>query len=112
METDPSALAGNLLQSGTVQIKEVNPTDQAPGADHGVAPASADGTDSYKTGSIWIDPETHRIMHRGPDGNPRTSNAIYAVGAMTRGQIINASMVRGSVQAASRVADDLINYLG
>jgi len=33
------------------------------------------------------------------------------VGAMTRGQIINASMVRGIVQAASRVADDLIGYL-
>jgi hypothetical protein len=47
----------------------------------------------------------------GPDGNITRSEAIYAVGVMTRGQIINASMVRGIVQAASRVADDLIGYL-
>jgi hypothetical protein len=47
----------------------------------------------------------------GPDGNITTSNAIYAVGVMTRGQIINASMVRGIVESTSRIADDLMNYL-
>ena len=51
-------------------------------------------------------------MQRGPDGKITRSRAIYAVGAMTRGQIIDASMVRGIVQATSRIADDLINYLG
>jgi uncharacterized NAD(P)/FAD-binding protein YdhS len=111
LKTDPSALAGNLIQSGAVQIEEIKPAEPASGSGHGVVSASADGADSYKTGSIWIDPETHRIMQMGPDGNITRSEAIYAVGVMTRGQIINASMVRGIVQAASRVADDLIGYL-
>jgi hypothetical protein len=66
---------------------------------------------AYKTGSIWIDPETHHIMQMGPEKKVSKSNAIYAVGAMTRGQIIDASMVRGIVQATSRIADDLIDYL-
>ena len=111
LETDPSALARNLLQSGIVKIKEVK--SGAPAADSGqnIASKSANGNNSYKTGSIWIDPATHRIMQMGPDGKIMKSNIIYAVGAMTRGQIINASMVRGIVQATSRVADDLINDL-
>jgi len=33
------------------------------------------------------------------------------VGAMTRGQIIDASMARGIVQATSRIADDLVDHL-
>jgi hypothetical protein len=110
LETNPSALFGNLLRSGTVQIEEITPVESASGSGHGVASKSADGTRSYKTGSIWIDPETHRIMQLGPGRKIMKSNAIYAVGAMTRGQIINASMVRGIVEATSRIADDLISY--
>jgi hypothetical protein len=30
---------------------------------------------------------------------------------MTRGQIIDASMVRGIAQATARIADDLVDYL-
>ena len=36
---------------------------------------------------------------------------IYAVGAMTRGQIIDASMAHGIVQATSRIADNVVDYL-
>jgi hypothetical protein len=50
-------------------------------------------------------------MQLGPDEKPTRSNRIYAVGAMTRGQIINASMADGIVQATSRIADDLVAYL-
>ncbi|MEE4600260.1 MAG: hypothetical protein V2J65_03185 [Desulfobacteraceae bacterium] len=39
------------------------------------------------------------------------SSNLYAVGAMTRGQIIDASMARGIVKATSRIADDLVHYL-
>jgi uncharacterized NAD(P)/FAD-binding protein YdhS len=39
------------------------------------------------------------------------SSDLYAVGAMTRGQIIDASMARGIVKAASRIADELVHYL-
>lgn len=73
-------------------------------------PAMA-GETTYKTGSIWIDPETHQIIQIGPDSTVTRSSFIYAVGAMTRGQIIDASMARGIVQATSRIAEDLIDYL-
>ena len=108
LETNHSDLAVNLLQSGTVQIEEVDSVEQAAGPSPGVVSLPVHGADFYKTGSIWIDPATHRIKQVEPDGNITTSSAIYAAGAMTRGQIINASMVRGIVEATSRIADDLI----
>jgi len=108
LETNPSALVRNLLQRGTVQIKEYRPADR--GHDITADPAIA-GETTYKTGSIWIDPETHQIMQIGPDNTVTRSSFIYAVGAMTRGQIIDASMARGIVQATARIADDLVAYL-
>ncbi len=111
LETNPSELARNLLESGTVQIEEFRPI--APNAfsarqNAGAAKAAGAG---YKTGSIWIDPDTHQIMRIGPNEKLTRSSTIYAVGAMTRGQIINASMAEGIVQATSRIADDLVTYL-
>jgi uncharacterized NAD(P)/FAD-binding protein YdhS len=103
LETNPSPLAQKLLQRGTVMIEEFRP------ADNPADPANSDQT--YKTGSIWIDSETHQIMQMGSDNKVTRSNRIYAVGAMTRGQIIDASMARGIVQATSRIANDLIDYL-
>lgn len=111
LETNPSKLIRNLLQSGIIQIEEVKTIEPAAGSSHSNAPESTTGADAYKTGSIWIDPATHRIMQMGPGGKIMKSSAIYAVGAMTRGQIINASMVRGIVEATSRIADDLVSYL-
>ena len=64
-----------------------------------------------KTGSIWIDPGSHKIMKMGSDNTITPSNAIYAVGAMTRGQIIDASMARSIVQSTARIAKDIIGYL-
>ena len=111
MATNPSTLARNLLKSGTVQIEEIRPVDQSTLSSRVAAPELEPAVDTYKTGSIWIDPETHHIMQIGPEKKATKSNAIYAVGAMTRGQIIDASMVRGIAQATSRIADDLVNYL-
>ncbi len=111
LETNPSALAKNLLKSGTVQIEEIQPTDQnAHSSQENTSELPNQGA-IYKTGSIWIDPETHHIMQLGLNKKVTQSNAIYAVGAMTRGQIIDASMVRGIAQATSRIADDLVDYL-
>jgi hypothetical protein len=50
-------------------------------------------------------------MQIGPDNHVTRSSFIYAVGAMTRGQIIDASMARGIVQATVSITDDLIAYL-
>ena len=107
LETNPSALVRNLLRRGTVQIKESRLAH--PG--HNIAADSESAGETYKTGSIWIDPETHQIMQIGPDNKVTRSSNIYAVGAMTRGQIIDASMARGIVQATSRIADDLVDHL-
>jgi uncharacterized NAD(P)/FAD-binding protein YdhS len=111
LETNPSALARNLLRSGTVQIEEIRPVDHTARSSHAIASELETPGDTYKMGSIWIDPETHHIMTIGPEKKVMKSNTIYAVGAMTRGQIIEASMARGIVQATSRIADDLANYL-
>jgi len=111
LETDPSALARNLIKSGTVQIEEIRPDDKAAHSGHDVARVSETPGETYKTGSIWIDPESHHIMQMGAEKKITKSNAIYAVGAMTRGQNIDASMARGIVQATSRIADDLVDYL-
>ena len=110
--TRASILARNLVKSGTVQIEELRPDAQANHAGRQFASDSESAGYSYKTGSIWIDPETHQIMQVGPGKKIAKSKAIYAVGAMTRGQIIDASMVRGIVRATSRIADDLISCLG
>ena len=111
LETDPSALAKNLLQSGGVLIEEKRTNSPAVRPGRNAAPELGTVGDTYKTGSIWIDPDTHLIMQMGAEKQIARSNAIYAVGAMTRGQNIDASMVRGIVQATSRIADDLVNYL-
>jgi uncharacterized NAD(P)/FAD-binding protein YdhS len=111
LETNPSELARNLLASGTVQIEEFRPVSHnAYSKRENAGEAKAAGA-SYKTGSIWIDPDTHHIMQIGPDKKPTISGSIYAVGAMTRGQIIDASMARGIVQATSLIADDLVTHL-
>ena len=107
LETNPSALVRNLLRRGTVQIKEYRPADRG----HDITADPAIAGETYKTGSIWIDPETHQIMQIGPDSTVTRSSFIYAVGAMTRGQIIDASMARGIVQATARIADDVVDHL-
>jgi len=111
LETNPSALARNLLQSGTAKIEEFRPIDRTVHSNDDIIPGLETAGETYKTGSIWIDPESHHIIHMGPDQKVIRSNAIYAVGVMTRGQIIDASMARGIVQATSRIADDLVAYL-
>ena len=111
LESDPSALAKNLRLSGTVQTTEIRPV----GGKTQPKPKTATGSKStvqvYKTGSIWIDLESHKIMKMGSDNRPTPSNAIYAVGAMTRGQIIDASMARSIVQSTTRISKDIIGDL-
>ena len=108
---DPSVLAMNLRLSGTVQTKEV----RFVGVNKHSTPKSPAGSQStaqvYETGSIWIDPGTHKIMKIGSDNTITPCNTIYAVGAMTRGQIIDASMARSIVQSTARIANDIMAYL-
>ena len=111
LESDPSALAKNLRLSGTVQTTEIRPVGGTTQLKSKAASGSKSTVRVYKTGSIWIDPGSHKIMKMGSDNKITPSNAIYAVGAMTRGQIIDASMARSIVQSTARIARDIIGHL-
>ena len=111
IKTDPSTLSKNLLKRGIVQIEEIQifqqpDQDNTPSADQ-----PETGFQTYKTGSMWIDPTTHQIMRLAPDRTTNRSNGIYAVGAMTRGQIIDASMAHGIVQSTAKIAGHWVDFL-
>jgi uncharacterized NAD(P)/FAD-binding protein YdhS len=110
LETNPSPLVRNLLKSKMIQIEEIRTVDQTNHSGQDNA-SVLEAASRYKTGSIWIDPETHHIIQLGPGKEITKSSDLYAVGAMTRGQIIDASMARGIVKATSRITDDLVHYL-
>lgn len=61
--------------------------------------------------SAWIENETNGIMKLTPNGNAVPSKTIYAVGAMTRGQIIHANMANGSARSTAKIAENLIGQL-
>lgn len=81
---NPAPLARNLCTSGTVALTQ----------------------GGHLPGSILIDPKTHRVQRRGADGSLHLSMRLYAVGAMTRGQMIDASMARGLVLSTAGIAED------
>ena len=98
LESDTAMLAHNLLKRGLVQIEEnqVVETEQS---------------FSYKTGSIVVDSETHQVIQPGAGCLSLPSLPVFAVGAMTRGQMIDASMAYGIARSTSAVADGLIARL-
>jgi hypothetical protein len=106
VESDSAELARNLLMRGYVQIEETMGGVPAPPAHPEAVPGEAPDRFSYKTGSIVVDPETHRVA-----GNDQFSKPVYAVGAMTRGQIIDASMANGIARSTGTIADRIITEL-
>ena len=111
LKSNSSMLAVNLIKSGTVYIDQI-PDGVKQEALRKSLPMDPDGaSDQYKTGSVWIDTETHQIMKVSSDGSAIRSDYIYAVGAMTRGQIIDASMANGSVRSTAAIARIVIDYL-
>ena len=89
-----------------IQIHQQADQDNTPSANQ-----PETGFQTYKTGSMWIDPETHQIVRLASDKTIKNSNAIYAVGAMTRGQIIDASMAHGIVQSTAKIAGHWVDFL-
>lgn len=101
-----SELAQNLIGSGTVQLEETHDPSEPfllKGNSGSVEPPLP-----YRTGSIWVDPKTHQIMKKTPEGRIDRSKGIYAVGAMTRGQFIDASMAMGSVRSTAVIAKEWV----
>lgn len=107
LDTDTSQLAQNLIASISAQSVQES-TDRAPFWRQHAAIGDRDpisGADRYAT--IRVDPQTHRVVL--PDFGPRSS--VYAVGAMTRSQIIDASMAHGISCSTSTIADNLLHKL-
>jgi len=111
IQTDPAPLTKNLLKRGMVQIEEAQSVQQGNIQSHRSVNQPKTKLHTYKTGSMWIDPKTHQTMRRVSGKTTAQSNAIYAVGAMTRGQIIDASMAQGIVQSTARIANRLVDDL-
>jgi hypothetical protein len=112
-EKNPDMLAVNLLRSGTVEIAPANddrpsdPTTAEPHRDN--RPVSRSRPSG--AGGLWIDSQTHRVQRSGPNGAVIASERIYAVGAMTRGQVIDASMAYGSAVSTAAVAQEWIRQI-
>ncbi len=104
---NPQALAANLLKSGTVQIEPVVLEIGKERIKNGcAAEAPPDGT-----GSLWVDPFTHRVQRTGTNGRVIISDSIFAVGTMTRGQIIDASMAHGSAVSTQTIALNWVDQI-
>jgi len=111
IQTDPSPLTKNLLKRGIVQNEETQAVQPENRQSNRSAKQPKTKSHTYNTGSIWIDPETHHVIRQAFDNIPTKSKAIYAVGAMTRGQIIDASMAHGIVQSTARIANSWVDDL-
>jgi uncharacterized NAD(P)/FAD-binding protein YdhS len=108
---DDSSLTKNLLRRGLIQIEESQDVQSRKIRSNMSAPKLKTEFQTYKTGSIWIDPKTHQVIRQASDKKATKSNALYAVGAMTRGQIIDASMAHGIVLSTAGIAKSLVKYL-
>jgi hypothetical protein len=95
LETDGSDLTRSLIRRGLVRID----------------PGDAEKGGSVSGGSIRIDPLTHRVVRTHSASDITSDFDIYAVGAMTRGQIIDASMALGLARSTETVATLLIKKL-
>jgi len=107
LTTDTSDLARNIVASINAQRAQKRPDRTV----YGQPNTSIGGKETVFNGddhpTIRIDPLTHRVVL--PDFGPRA--AVYAVGAMTRSQIIDASMAHGLSCSTATIADNLIHML-
>ncbi len=105
--TDASELIQNLLRKRIVELENL----------HRGKSGTSPGRRHSRTGSIVINPETHRVLR--PDSLSSRSGwlrdagfDLFAVGAMTRSQIIDASMANGLARSTAVITRQLIEKLG
>lgn len=95
LHADSSDLTRNLIKRGFVQLE---PGNSEPGR-------------SAMGGSLLIDPLTHRIVRTKSEEDVKSDFDLFAVGAMTRGQIIDASMALGLARSTETVSKLVIEKL-
>ena len=98
LESDRAQLTRNLLKRKLIQIEETRIVE--PGEPL-----------SYKTGSILVNTETHQVIRPGSEASSQSKPPIFAVGAMTRGQMIDASMAYGLSRSTAVIAENLLTQL-
>jgi len=108
--TDPSSLTQSMVARGIVLTETSRLDHRADDPDSGRSKVPQNRP--RDTGSIWIDPETHQVMQRGDDGRAGPADSLYAVGAMVRGQILDASMAASLVRSVSKAAAHLFESAG
>lgn len=104
--SDPSELMHNLLRKGIVDFENRQRTSSAEPFDQ----------KSCCSGSVLIDPATHRVL---PSASMSARYAsiqendfdLFAVGAMTRAQMIDASMAYGLARSTADIAAQLIRKM-
>ncbi len=105
LDADPSELARSLIASGWIHIDRERVGAPASGSQGG----RQGETEFLRAGSVRIDPRSHQVELSPP---PQAGGgAVYAVGAMTRGQIIDASMAHGLSLSTATIADRILDGL-
>lgn len=104
VESDPSMLIQNLLKKGVVELVRTT---------SGSSSAESYDQNGSRKGGILIDPATHRALPpRSLSSHHDTSAGgdfeLFAVGAMTRSQIIDASMAYGIARSTAAIAGQLV----
>ena len=109
LDTDPSELARNLIAKGWVQSVRL----EAESPESETAKTATRGRPLedrlLRAGSIRINPQTHQV-ETSASGEP-AAELLYAVGAMTRGRIIDASMAHGLARSTATVADRILEKI-
>ena len=105
-KSNPSKLAQNLMASGNMPPdRTLLPQENMKGDLEGIDPSPI----IHQTESLTIDPSTHRVLSFSP--GRKVSGNVYAVGAMTRPQIINASMAHGISSSTATIAEELLDMV-
>jgi len=108
VRSNPSELIQNLIQSGNILLGE-RVRDKSEKAEV-EAPSLAE-TSPRASESVWIDPDTHRVLQINGTDSVGRSKTLYAVGAMTRAQIIDVSMAKGLTRSTDSIARQLVDWL-
>jgi hypothetical protein len=105
LTTDTSALARHLVASISAQRDKASADRPAYLRQHRAIEDQYPTFGKRRCATIRIDPQTHRVVL------PNFGSAVYAVGAMTRSQIIDTSMAHGISCSTATVADNLLHIL-
>lgn len=106
VDSDPSPLIRSLVSKRFVSLER----------GRAGSPDEDESEPGFASGSIVVDPQTHRVVsseeeQSGGDWSAGDGVDLFAVGAMTRGQIIDSSMAQGIARSTAAIADMLIAEL-